>query len=109
MNVFFVFKRRVKLGRQLEELRTCSLAAACGSCEILRPVAATSPCCHRRGDGKKLELATPPLDGTILPGITRQSVLDLARSWRVRPLRRPQTKRTALGLIISACGCRRAG
>lgn len=27
------------------------------------------------------ELATPPLDGIILPGITRQSILDLARKW----------------------------
>ena len=25
------------------------------------------------------EFVTPPLDGTILPGVTRQSVLDLAR------------------------------
>ncbi|GBN36477.1 Branched-chain-amino-acid aminotransferase, cytosolic [Araneus ventricosus] len=30
----------------------------------------------------QLELVTPPLDGTILPGVTRQSVLDLARSWK---------------------------
>ncbi|XP_042898071.1 branched-chain-amino-acid aminotransferase, cytosolic isoform X2 [Parasteatoda tepidariorum] len=27
------------------------------------------------------ELITPPLDGTILPGITRQSLLDLANKW----------------------------
>lgn len=27
------------------------------------------------------ELLTCPLDGTILPGVTRQSILDLARSW----------------------------
>ncbi|XP_006010036.1 branched-chain-amino-acid aminotransferase, mitochondrial [Latimeria chalumnae] len=27
------------------------------------------------------ELLTPPLDGTILPGVTRQSLLDLARKW----------------------------
>jgi branched-chain amino acid aminotransferase len=27
------------------------------------------------------ELVTPPLDGTILPGVTRDSVLALARSW----------------------------
>ena len=31
-------------------------------------------------EGKK-ELVTPPLDGTILPGVTRDSVLALARSW----------------------------
>ncbi|XP_053707056.1 branched-chain-amino-acid aminotransferase, mitochondrial isoform X2 [Synchiropus splendidus] len=27
------------------------------------------------------ELLTPPLDGIILPGVTRQSLLDLARDW----------------------------
>uniref|UniRef100_A0A3B1IPT5 Branched-chain-amino-acid aminotransferase n=1 Tax=Astyanax mexicanus TaxID=7994 RepID=A0A3B1IPT5_ASTMX len=27
------------------------------------------------------ELATPPLDGIILPGITRQSILDITRQW----------------------------
>lgn len=31
-------------------------------------------------DGEK-ELVTPPLDGIILPGVTRQSLLDLARQW----------------------------
>uniref|UniRef100_A0A8B9USQ1 Branched-chain-amino-acid aminotransferase n=2 Tax=Anatidae TaxID=8830 RepID=A0A8B9USQ1_9AVES len=31
-------------------------------------------------DGEN-ELATPPLDGIILPGVTRQSILDLARNW----------------------------
>lgn len=35
----------------------------------------------KREDGK-LELATPPLEsGLILPGVTRQSLLELARSW----------------------------
>ncbi|KAI0249569.1 branched-chain amino acid aminotransferase II [Lactifluus subvellereus] len=33
----------------------------------------------RQNDGS-LELVTPPLDGTILPGVTRDSVLSLARS-----------------------------
>lgn len=27
------------------------------------------------------ELVTPPLDGIILPGVTRQSLLDLSRTW----------------------------
>nr|XP_046270128.1 branched-chain-amino-acid aminotransferase, mitochondrial [Scatophagus argus] len=31
-------------------------------------------------NGEK-ELVTPPLDGIILPGVTRQSLLDLARDW----------------------------
>jgi len=30
----------------------------------------------------KPELITPPLDGTILPGVTRDSVLQLARQWK---------------------------
>ncbi|TST22548.1 Branched-chain-amino-acid aminotransferase, cytosolic [Bagarius yarrelli] len=32
-------------------------------------------------DGEE-ELATPPLDGIILPGITRQSILELTSKWR---------------------------
>uniref|UniRef100_A0A8D0DKR2 Branched-chain-amino-acid aminotransferase n=1 Tax=Salvator merianae TaxID=96440 RepID=A0A8D0DKR2_SALMN len=32
----------------------------------------------QKGD---LELITPPLNGIILPGVTRQSLLDLARKW----------------------------
>lgn len=31
--------------------------------------------------GGRRELVTAPLDGTILPGVTRQCILDLARSW----------------------------
>nr|XP_044995413.1 branched-chain-amino-acid aminotransferase, cytosolic isoform X2 [Jaculus jaculus] len=31
-------------------------------------------------DGEE-ELATPPLDGIILPGVTRQCILELARKW----------------------------
>lgn len=30
------------------------------------------------------ELATPPLDGTILPGVTRDSILSLAREWGIK-------------------------
>ncbi|XP_065267604.1 branched-chain-amino-acid aminotransferase, cytosolic isoform X8 [Emys orbicularis] len=33
-------------------------------------------------DGEE-ELATPPLDGIILPGVTRQSILELARKWNL--------------------------
>ena len=35
------------------------------------------------------ELVTPPLGGTILPGITRDSVLELARSWGINISERP--------------------
>lgn len=34
----------------------------------------------QRPDGEA-ELVTPPLDGLILPGVTRQSLLELARGW----------------------------
>lgn len=34
----------------------------------------------QKGDGSK-ELATPVLDGTILPGVTRDSILQLAEGW----------------------------
>lgn len=34
-----------------------------------------------QGGGKDRELVTPPLDGTILPGITRDSILQLCRDW----------------------------
>ncbi|XP_029142223.1 branched-chain-amino-acid aminotransferase, cytosolic [Protobothrops mucrosquamatus] len=34
-----------------------------------------------RNENGENELATPPLDGIILPGVTRQSILDLARKW----------------------------
>ncbi len=29
----------------------------------------------------EIELVTPPLDGLILEGVTRQSIIDLARKW----------------------------
>ena len=35
------------------------------------------------------ELITPPLEGSILPGITRDSVLQLARKWGVKTVERP--------------------
>lgn len=35
------------------------------------------------------ELVTPPLVGTILPGVTRDSVLQLARSWGLNVTERP--------------------
>eukprot|EP00245_Coleochaete_scutata_P014068 TRINITY_DN589_c0_g1_i1.p1 TRINITY_DN589_c0_g1~~TRINITY_DN589_c0_g1_i1.p1 ORF type:complete len:501 (-),score=49.87 TRINITY_DN589_c0_g1_i1:535-2037(-) len=33
------------------------------------------------GEPGRLELVTPPLDGTILPGVMRDSVLQLCRAW----------------------------
>lgn len=34
-----------------------------------------------QSDGESRELVTPPLDGTILPGVTRDSILQLCKSW----------------------------
>ncbi|PIA12824.1 branched-chain-amino-acid aminotransferase [Coemansia reversa NRRL 1564] len=34
-----------------------------------------------RNESGEQELVTPPLDGTILPGITRDSILELTRNW----------------------------
>ncbi|BDA47474.1 Branched-chain-amino-acid aminotransferase, cytosolic [Coccomyxa sp. Obi] len=34
-----------------------------------------------KADGSGQALITPPLDGTILPGVTRDSILALARAW----------------------------
>jgi len=44
------------------------------------------------------ELITPPLDGTILPGITRDSVLHIARRWEMKVFER----RISLDEVISA-------
>ena len=37
--------------------------------------------CIHLNKGQK-ELITPPLDGTILPGVTRDSILQLAKQWK---------------------------
>ncbi|ABN64949.1 predicted protein [Scheffersomyces stipitis CBS 6054] len=66
----------------------------------------------QNADGKK-ELVTPPLDGTILPGVTRDSTLTLAREklnsneWIVseRPLTIYEVKERALkGELVEAFG-----
>ena len=40
-----------------------------------------SPHSCSQADGTGQQLLTPPLDGTILPGVTRDSVITLARAW----------------------------
>ncbi len=44
------------------------------------------------------ELATPPLDGTILPGVTRDSVIQLARHWGFNV----QERRISIDEVISS-------
>jgi branched-chain amino acid aminotransferase len=45
------------------------------------------------------ELITPPLEGTILAGVTRDSVLKLAQHWGIRTTQRPIT----IDEVIEAC------
>jgi len=48
--------------------------------------------CYWRTPKGDLELITAPLDGTILPGVTRKSILELARGWKeFRVTERPWT------------------
>lgn len=54
------------------------------------------------------ELATPPLDGVILPGVTRQSILEITREW-VRQtcktrLRGPRMKLSRPSLLLRGQG-----
>ena len=39
------------------------------------------PAHHLQANSDVRELVTPPLDGTILPGVTRDSILQLTRQW----------------------------
>jgi branched-chain amino acid aminotransferase len=45
------------------------------------------------------QLVTPPLGGTILPGITRDSVLQIARSWGLDVLERP----ISIDKVVKGC------
>jgi len=45
-------------------------------------------------------LITPPLDGTILEGVTRQSILDMTRKWGdIKVSERPITMKETLELL----------
>ena len=43
---------------------------------------------NKNGD---TELVTAPLDGTILPGVTRDSVINIVRSWGITVIERTYT------------------
>lgn len=48
----------------------------------------------------EIELISPPLDGTILEGVTRQSILDLARQGgKIKVSERPITMKETLSLL----------
>jgi len=47
-----------------------------------------------------MELITPPLDGTILEGVTRQSILDMTRKWgNIKVSERSITMKETLELL----------
>ena len=48
-------------------------------------------------------LVTPPLDGTILPGVTRDSVIQIARDWGLKLTERPIT----IDEVLEGCSSRR--
>jgi branched-chain amino acid aminotransferase len=62
-------------------------------------------------NGDRTELVTAPLDGTILPGVTRDSILSLCREWGEfdvveRDIEMAEvTQRIADGEMIEAFGC----
>ncbi|KAF5890788.1 branched-chain-amino-acid aminotransferase, cytosolic, partial [Clarias magur] len=56
-------------------------------------------------DGEE-ELATPPLDGIILPGITRQSILELTRKWGEFKVSERYLTMAALCLALKDCRVR---
>jgi branched-chain amino acid aminotransferase len=63
----------------------------------------------RREDGRDV-LVTPPLTGTLLPGVTRESILTLAAGLGLRCAERPVSLRqwrdeAAAGLITEAFAC----
>lgn len=52
-------------------------SSCCGMrhADVCQPSSAVQACSNVK------ELITPPLDGTILPGVTRDSILQLTRDW----------------------------
>ena len=45
------------------------------------------------------ELVTPPLGGTVLPGVTRDSIIQIARDWDLEVAERPIT----IGEVVEGC------
>ncbi|XP_038639318.1 branched-chain-amino-acid aminotransferase, mitochondrial isoform X2 [Scyliorhinus canicula] len=53
----------------------------CGDQHEIAEVGTMNIFIYWKNEQGELELLTPALDGTILPGVTRESLLDLARQW----------------------------
>ncbi|KAI9346304.1 aminotransferase [Pilaira anomala] len=64
-----------------------------------------------KNDNGELELVTPPLDGSILPGVTRDSIISLAKEWnefevKERPMTMPQLRdQIKAGRVVEMFGC----
>jgi len=63
----------------------------------------------RLNDDNKKELITCPLDGSVLPGVTRESVIQLANEWGIETVERPFNindliKDSKRGRILEAFG-----
>lgn len=64
-----------------------------------------------KNDNGDLELVTPPLDGSILPGVTRDSIISLAKEWKEfevkeRPMTMPELRdEIKAGRVVEMFGC----
>lgn len=65
----------------LSERKTTKLITISSDDHQLTEVGAMNLFILWKNEQNELELITPPLDGAILPGVTRDSILSLARSW----------------------------
>jgi branched-chain amino acid aminotransferase len=66
--------------------------------------------CYWTNEAGQKELLTPPLDGTILPGVTRDSILKLAKNFGINTVEKKITlSQIALasreGRLIELFGC----
>ena len=95
-------------GNYAPTLRVSSTAAEFGCSQVLwlldnhvQEVGTTNIFFLIKAQGK-YELVTPPLSGTILPGVTRQSCLDLSRHWgNIKVSERPITIQEIRDLCLS--------
>ena len=65
---------------------------------------------HIKNDKGESELITAPLDGTILPGVTRQSILDHCKDEKIKAVERKMEMKEFIdlhkkGRIIELFGC----
>jgi branched-chain amino acid aminotransferase len=68
--------------------------------EYLTEAGTMNICVVIKNKNGETELVTPPLDGTILEGVTRQSILDLTRKWGdIKVTERPITMKETLKLL----------